>query len=48
MYIVEWIDHAGDRHQLAFDNKAAAEREAERLSEAFGELKVAVVAETDI
>ena len=46
MYIVEWTDHAGDRHQLAFDNKAAADREAARLSKEF--VNVAVVAEIDV
>lgn len=33
MYIVEWYDQEGNRHERRFDSKEAAQLEADRLKE---------------
>ncbi len=46
IYIVEWYDQEGDRHERAFDNKADAELGAAKMEESFD--SVAVIWETEI
>ncbi len=46
MYIVEWNDHEGNRHEMTFDNRADAELEAASLEEEFD--YVAIIAEVEI
>lgn len=40
MYIVEWDDHEGNRHELAFGNLSDAHREAEYLRTKFNYVKI--------
>lgn len=46
MYIVEWNDHEGNRHEKAFDNQEDARREAAYLETIYDH--VAVIAEVDV
>lgn len=46
VYIVEWYDHEGNRHERALDSQDAAQREADCLSQQFDH--VAILFETEI
>lgn len=46
MYIVEWYDHEGNRHEWAFGSQDAAQREADHFSLQFDH--VAVLWESEI
>lgn len=46
MYIVEWNDHEGNRHERMFTSQEEAQLEADSLREKFDH--VAVVWETEI
>lgn len=46
MYIVEWTDHEGNLHQVAFEDQESAQLEAAQLEEQYDH--VAVIWETDV
>lgn len=46
MYIVEWYDREGELHQMAFDSRERADREAAHLEKEYDH--AAVVWEVDI
>lgn len=46
MYIVEWYDQEGNRHELEFNSREAAQLEADRLKEQFEH--VALLWETEM
>lgn len=46
MYIVEWTDHEGNLHQVAFEDQVSAQLEADGLRQRFD--YVAVIWETDV
>lgn len=46
MFIVEWDDHEGNRHEMAFDSREDAELEAAELEKDFD--YVAIVFEAEV